>query len=45
MRIDTSQLRQQSKEISARLLQLESEAHQLAQQTFNLGSPKQIGES
>ncbi|MCL1961848.1 MAG: DNA polymerase I [Desulfovibrionaceae bacterium] len=42
--IDAELLRQQSRELSQRIIALEHEAHQLAGQPFNLGSPKQIGE-
>ena len=42
--IDAPTLAKQSGELGARILQLESEAHELAGQIFNLGSPKQIGE-
>ena len=42
--IDAPMLARQSAELGARILQLESEAHALAGQPFNLGSPKQIGE-
>jgi DNA polymerase-1 len=42
--IDAELLRQQSHELGQRILQLEREAHELAGQPFNLGSPKQIGE-
>lgn len=35
---------QQSGELGKRLLELEAEAHELAGQPFNLGSPKQLGE-
>ncbi|MFM0548966.1 DNA polymerase I [Paraburkholderia strydomiana] len=42
--IDAEKLRQQSSEIAARLIQLESEAYVLAGGEFNLGSPKQIGQ-
>src|SRR5579863_3389350 len=42
--IDAEKLRQQSNEIAARLIQLESEAYVLAGGEFNLGSPKQIGQ-
>ena len=34
----------QSEELGKRLLELESRAHELAGQEFNLGSPKQLGE-
>ena len=42
--IDGDLLRQQSHELGQRILELEREAHDLAGQPFNLGSPKQIGE-
>ncbi|MBC7548193.1 MAG: DNA polymerase I, partial [Polaromonas sp.] len=42
--IDAPMLAKQSGELGLRILQLESEAHALAGQNFNLGSPKQIGE-
>jgi DNA polymerase-1 len=42
--IDAPMLAAQSAELGARIVQLEAEAHALAGQTFNLGSPKQIGE-
>ncbi len=42
VRVDVEQLRQQSHEIGHRLLELEREAHELAGQPFNLGSPKQL---
>ena len=42
--IDAPTLAKQSGELGARILQLESEAHELAGQPFNLSSPKQIGE-
>ncbi|MGC1173270.1 DNA polymerase I [Polaromonas sp.] len=42
--IDAPMLARQSGELGVRILQLEAEAHQLAGQPFNLGSPKQIGE-
>jgi DNA polymerase-1 len=34
----------QSNELGQRMLQLESEAYEIAGQRFNLGSPKQLGE-
>jgi len=37
-------LARQSAELGLRIMQLEREAHDLAGQPFNLGSPKQIGE-
>ncbi|MBC7468832.1 MAG: DNA polymerase I, partial [Ramlibacter sp.] len=42
--IDAPMLAKQSGELGARIMQLEQEAHDLAGQPFNLGSPKQIGE-
>jgi DNA polymerase-1 len=42
--IDGPMLAKQSAELGARILQLETEAHALAGQIFNLSSPKQIGE-
>ncbi|MEJ5990236.1 DNA polymerase I [Ramlibacter sp. PS3R-8] len=42
--VDAQLLQQQSHELGQRIMQLEREAHELAGQPFNLGSPKQIGE-
>ena len=42
--IDAQALAQQSNELGQRIMHLEREAHDLAGQPFNLGSPKQIGE-
>ncbi len=42
--IDTALLARQSQDLGERLLILEQEAHALAGQVFNLGSPKQIGD-
>jgi DNA polymerase-1 len=42
--IDANLLEIQSAELGARILELEAKAHELAEQPFNLGSPKQIGE-
>ncbi|MEO8081413.1 MAG: DNA polymerase I, partial [Caldimonas sp.] len=42
--IDSALLAAQSRELAERMVALESEAHALAGQPFNLGSPKQIGE-
>jgi DNA polymerase-1 len=42
--IDAPTLAAQSNELGARILQLETQAHELAGQPFNLSSPKQIGE-
>ena len=44
MLIDGPMLARQSAELGQRMMQLEKEAHDLAGQPFNLGSPKQIGE-
>ena len=40
--IDKDKLKQQSQQLSKRLLELEQEAYQAAGEEFNLGSPKQI---
>jgi DNA polymerase-1 len=42
--IDAPTLAAQSHDLGQRIMQLEAEAHSLAGQPFNLGSPKQIGE-
>jgi DNA polymerase-1 len=42
--IDRAKLAAQSAELGARIAALEGQAHELAGQPFNLGSPKQIGE-
>jgi len=42
--IDAGRLARQSQELAARMVGLEQEAHALAGQPFNLGSPKQICE-
>ena len=42
--IDAPMLAKQSQELGQRLLQLETEAYEIAGQPFNLGSPKQLGE-
>jgi DNA polymerase-1 len=42
--IDSALLQQQSHELGKRLLELEQQAYDMAGQTFNLNSPKQIGE-
>jgi DNA polymerase-1 len=44
VQIDAALLQQQSAELGARIIELETKAHELAEQAFNLGSPKQIGE-
>jgi DNA polymerase I len=40
--IDSRELQRQGHELGQRILRLEQEAHELAGQPFNLGSPKQI---
>ncbi|WP_295641232.1 DNA polymerase I [uncultured Methylibium sp.] len=42
--IDSAHLARLSQELAERMVALEQEAHALAGQPFNLGSPKQIGE-
>ncbi len=42
--IDAQLLATQSHELGQRIMQLETQAHELAGQPFNLASPKQIGE-
>jgi len=42
--IDVEKLDKQSRELGARLMELEQQAYELAGGQFNLGSPKQIGE-
>ncbi len=42
--IDAALLARQGKELGERIVALERQAHELAGQPFNLGSPKQIGE-
>ena len=44
IKVDMAQLKQVSQEFSQRLLTLEQEIHRLAGKTFNVGSPKQLGE-
>ncbi len=44
IKVDVSQLKQVSQEFSLRLRELEQEIHRLAGKTFNVGSPKQLGE-
>ena len=41
--VDTERLLQQSEDLQIQLKELESEAHQAAKRSFNLGSPKQLG--
>ncbi len=42
--VDSDMLKQQSVELEEQMKQTEQEAHELAQQPFNIGSPKQIQE-
>ncbi|MFZ1640880.1 MAG: DNA polymerase I [Candidatus Contendobacter sp.] len=42
VRVDAAALRQQSGELAKRLWELERQAHDLAGERFNLGSPKQL---
>ncbi|MEM7251924.1 MAG: DNA polymerase I [Pseudomonadota bacterium] len=42
--VDVAMLRTQSSELAQRLAELEDRAHRLAEQPFNLGSPRQIQE-
>ncbi|MCR4347856.1 MAG: DNA polymerase I [Sulfuricaulis sp.] len=42
--IDVAMLRSQGNELGKRVLEIEGEAHKLAGQPFNIGSPKQIQE-
>lgn len=44
VRIDAGALARQSNDLGTRILQLENEAYEIAGQTFNLSSPKQLGE-
>ncbi len=44
IKVDVSKLRQVSQEFGKRLHDLEKEIHRLAGKTFNVGSPKQLGE-
>ncbi|MEE8233453.1 MAG: DNA polymerase I [Gammaproteobacteria bacterium] len=42
--VDAEMLTQQSHELASRMSEIEQEAHDLAKQTFNISSPKQIQE-
>ena len=42
--VDVDMLQRQSAKLAAKIAEFESEAHELAGQSFNLGSPKQIQE-
>ena len=42
--LDIDLLAEQSQDLQTRISELEKEAHEIAGQVFNLGSPKQLGE-
>ncbi len=42
VKVDVELLRRQSEELTKRIAEIEAEAHQVAGESFNLGSPKQI---
>jgi len=42
--VDAQKLKLQSQQLGRRMLELEKEAHDLAGEVFNLGSPKQLGD-
>ncbi|MBN2058718.1 MAG: DNA polymerase I [Candidatus Saganbacteria bacterium] len=44
IRIDAKQLKQMSKEIAAKLKELEDDIHAIAGESFNINSPKQLSE-
>ncbi|MCD8182963.1 MAG: DNA polymerase I [Bacteroides sp.] len=44
VRIDTEALKQSSEHFTVRLQEVEKEIYELAGETFNIGSPKQVGE-
>ncbi|HEX3346472.1 MAG TPA: DNA polymerase I [Acetobacteraceae bacterium] len=44
IRVDADELRRMSEDFSVRMAAMETEIHGLAGETFNLGSPKQLGE-
>lgn len=44
VRIDTEALKQSSEHFTARLQEIEKEIYELAGETFNIASPKQVGE-
>ena len=44
VRVDTESLKETSQHFTARMLQIEEEVHQLAGMSFNIASPKQVGE-
>ena len=42
VKVDVEMLKRQSRELAERMLEIERQAHELAGEPFNLGSPKQI---
>ena len=44
VRIDVAELAAQSRRLTARMLNLEQQVYELAGETFNIGSPMQVGE-
>lgn len=44
VRIDVAELVEQSKQLTARLNEMEQRCYQLAGKSFNIGSPRQVGE-
>lgn len=44
VRIDVAELAEQSKQLTARLNEMEERCYQLAGKSFNIGSPRQVGE-
>lgn len=44
IKVDTGVLRKLSNDFSAQIMVLEKEIHEIAKQSFNIGSPKQLGE-
>lgn len=44
VKIDTAMLKKQSKQLTKRMAELEQEIYEIAEQEFNIGSPKQLQE-
>ncbi|RJF77255.1 DNA polymerase I [Azospirillum cavernae] len=44
VRLDQDALKRLSQDLAVRLVEIEKDVHQLAGQSFNIGSPKQLGE-
>ena len=42
--VDADMLRKQSQSLAKRMMELQEQAYEIAEQEFNLGSPKQLGE-